>query len=69
MITVFKVSKPGFESVRLHLPFSAWGNEAIKRATEKGYLVEPTDEPQYPDTRPVEELDRVNTLLDELMPE
>ena len=69
MITVYRVSGPGFETVHLHLPFTAWGNEAIKRAGEQGYLVEATDLPQHPDTRTVEELERVNTLLDELMPE
>ena len=69
MITVFKVSLPGMPDTHLHLPCSAWGETVRERLVAMGYVVQPTDRPQHPDTRDEDELARRDALLEWAAPD
>lgn len=63
MTKVFQVSRTDYPSTRLHLPDTPWSRNVRRNLTESGYLVSETDQDYYPDTRPVDELARVDELL------
>jgi hypothetical protein len=64
MVTVFKVSKEGFQDTRLHLACTPWGEAVRSNLVLMGFTVQPTDEWQHPDNRGPEELKRRDYLLD-----
>jgi hypothetical protein len=69
MVIVYKISTPGSEVTRLHLPNGHWGQVIRSRLAEYGYTVEPSEEPPFPDNRGAEEMARRDALLDWAAPD
>lgn len=63
MITVFKVSKPGFQDTRLHLACTVWGSSVRDCLSQMGFDLAPTNESAWPDNRDAAELARLDDLL------
>lgn len=69
MVTVYAVSSPDFQSTRLHLPCTPWGQTVRERLTVMGYSVQATGQDRYPDTRDQDELARRDQLLEWASPD
>jgi len=63
-VTVYEVSAPDFQTTRLHLPATAWGNQILERLRHCGYTVQATGQQRFPDPRGADELARRDALLD-----
>lgn len=63
MVTVYAVSAPDFQTTRLHLPATTWGNTVLERLNHAGYTVQATGQERFPDPRDEAELARRDELL------
>ena len=63
MVTVFQVTKAGFEPTRLFLACTAWGEAVRSSLVQMGFSVQPTDQSHEPDLRDAAELERRDALL------